>query len=75
MIEKDTVRLLRECDAGIKMGLKAIDEVMNYAEKSIFFRTSGNNGNAISPFGCWFIFCLYFFSLWQKLKFIFINLN
>ena len=32
MIEKDTVRLLRECDAGIKMGLKAIDEVMNYAE-------------------------------------------
>ena len=32
MIEKDTVRLLRECDAGIKMGSKAIDEVMNYAE-------------------------------------------
>ena len=32
MIEKDTVRLLRECDAGIKMGLKAIDEVMNSAE-------------------------------------------
>lgn len=32
MIEKDNVRLLRECDAGIKMGLKAIDEVMNYAE-------------------------------------------
>ena len=32
MSEKDTVRLLRECDAGIKMGLKAIDEVMNYAE-------------------------------------------
>ena len=23
---------MRECDAGIKMGLKAIDEVMNYAE-------------------------------------------
>ena len=32
MIEKDTVRLLRECDAGINMGLKDIDEVMNYAE-------------------------------------------
>ena len=32
MIEKDTVRLLRECDAGIKMGLKSIDEFMNYAE-------------------------------------------
>ena len=31
MIEKDTIRLLRECDAGIKMGVSAIDEVMDYA--------------------------------------------
>lgn len=30
MIEKDTVRLLRECDAGIKMGVSAIDDVMEY---------------------------------------------
>lgn len=30
MIEKDTVRLLRECDAGVKMGLSSIDEVMDY---------------------------------------------
>lgn len=30
MIEQDTVRLLRECDAGIKMGVSAIDEVMPY---------------------------------------------
>lgn len=30
MIEKDTIRLLRECDAGIKMGVEAIDEVMEY---------------------------------------------
>lgn len=28
MIEQDTVRLLRECDAGIKMGVGAIDEVL-----------------------------------------------
>ena len=28
MIEKDTVRLLRECDAGIKMGIESIDEVI-----------------------------------------------
>lgn len=28
MIEKDTVRLLRECDAGIKMGVSSIDEVV-----------------------------------------------
>lgn len=27
MIEQDTVRLLRECDAGIKMGVSALDEV------------------------------------------------
>lgn len=30
MIEQDTVRLLRECDAGIKMGITAIDEVLEY---------------------------------------------
>lgn len=27
MIEQDTIRLLRECDAGIKMGTKAIEDV------------------------------------------------
>lgn len=30
MSEQDTVKLLKECDAGIKMGLDAIDEVMDY---------------------------------------------
>ncbi len=29
MIEKDTVRLLRECDAGVKMGTASIDEVLD----------------------------------------------
>lgn len=28
MIEKDTVRLLRECDAGIKMGVDSIEDVL-----------------------------------------------
>lgn len=28
MIEKDTVRLLRECDAGVKMGVASIDDVL-----------------------------------------------
>lgn len=32
MIEQDTIRLLRECDAGIKMGVSAIDEVMDNAK-------------------------------------------
>lgn len=31
MVEQDTIRLLRECDSGIKMGISAIDEVMEYA--------------------------------------------
>ncbi len=30
MIEQDTIRLLRECDAGIKMGISSIDEVLEY---------------------------------------------
>ena len=28
MIESDTIKLLRECDAGIKMGVKSIDDVL-----------------------------------------------
>ena len=30
MIEQDTIKLLRECDAGIKMGVSSIDEVLDY---------------------------------------------
>lgn len=29
MIEQDTVKLLRECDAGVKMGVTAIDDVLD----------------------------------------------
>ena len=29
MIEQDTIKLLRECDAGIQMGVDSIDEVLN----------------------------------------------
>ena len=32
MIEQDTVKLLRECDAGIKMGVASIDDVMEYVQ-------------------------------------------
>ncbi|MBQ2834208.1 MAG: hypothetical protein IJE71_06345, partial [Clostridia bacterium] len=28
MIEQDTVRLLRECDAGVRMGVSSIDDVL-----------------------------------------------
>ena len=30
MIEQDTVRLLRECDAGVKMGVASINDVLDY---------------------------------------------
>lgn len=31
MIEQDTVRLLRECDAGVKMGLASLDDMIGHA--------------------------------------------
>mgnify|MGYP003313804023 CR=1 FL=1 len=34
MIEQDTVKLLRECDAGIKMGVKSINDVEKYVKSS-----------------------------------------
>lgn len=30
MIESDTIKLLRECDAGIKMGVASIDDVLDF---------------------------------------------
>lgn len=32
MVEQDTIKLLRECDAGVKMGVSSIDEVLNHVE-------------------------------------------
>ena len=32
MIEQDTIRLLRECDAGTKMGIASIDDVLDHVE-------------------------------------------
>ena len=34
MIEQDTIKLLRECDAGVKMGTKSIDDVLGYVRSS-----------------------------------------
>ncbi len=36
MIEQDTIKLLRECDAGVKMGVKSIDDVVEYVESDSF---------------------------------------
>lgn len=36
MVENDTVKLLRECDAGIKIGVAAIDDVMSHVHGEEF---------------------------------------
>ena len=37
MIEQDTIRLLRECDAGVKMGVSSIEDVIDDVEDRKFF--------------------------------------
>lgn len=36
MVESDTIKLLRECDAGIKMGIASIDDVLDYVHDERF---------------------------------------
>jgi len=36
MIHADTVKLLRECDAGVKMGIASIDDVMEHVQTNDF---------------------------------------
>ena len=36
MIEQDTVKLLRECDSGIKMGTTSIEDVLDYVHDDTF---------------------------------------
>lgn len=36
MIQQDTVKLLRECDAGIKMGISSIDDVYDHVKSGTF---------------------------------------
>lgn len=43
MIEQDTVRLLRECDAGIKMGISSIYDVLNKVESPKLYKILENN--------------------------------
>lgn len=38
MIEQDTIKMLRECDAGVKMGISSIDEVLDTVEDEAFRR-------------------------------------
>ncbi len=47
MVEQDTIKLLRECDAGIKMGISSIDEALEYVSdrqlKDILIDSKGEN--------------------------------
>ena len=36
MIEQDTIKLLRECDAGVKMGVASIDDVLDHVSDERF---------------------------------------
>ena len=36
MIEQDTVKLLRECDAGVKMGITSINDVLDHVKNETF---------------------------------------
>ena len=36
MIEPDTIKLLRECDAGVKMGISSIEDVLPYVKQDSF---------------------------------------
>ena len=38
MIQQDTIKLLRECDAGVKMGVESINEVLDNVESELFRR-------------------------------------
>ena len=36
LVEQDTIKLLRECDAGVKMGISSISDVIGYVKNNDF---------------------------------------
>lgn len=45
MVEQDTIRLLRECDSGIKMGVDSIDDVLSYVKSKSLRKFLMDNKN------------------------------
>lgn len=43
MIKQDTIKLLRECDAGVKMGITSIDDVQDYVKNTELLRILTNS--------------------------------
>lgn len=46
MVEQDTIKLLRECDAGVKMGVSSIEDVLDYAHDEKLRTYLSDNKNA-----------------------------
>ena len=42
MIERDTIKLLRECDAGIRMGIDSIADVLPHVKSEKLYKTLGD---------------------------------
>ena len=42
MIEQDTIKLLRECDAGTKMGIESIEDVLGHVERKTLYNKLEN---------------------------------
>ena len=38
MVEQDTIKLLRECDAGVRMGIDSFDDVLDYVREDALKR-------------------------------------
>ena len=54
MVEQDTIKLLRECDAGVKMGTASIDDVLEHVKNDVFkklldkYQDAGKNPNPMA---------------------------
>lgn len=42
MVEQDTIKLLRECDAGVKMGVSSIEDVLDYVDSEELYKKLNN---------------------------------
>lgn len=52
MVENDTVKLLRECDAGVRMGVSSIDEVLHSVHEDALRGTLTKCRDAHDKLGC-----------------------
>ena len=52
MVEQDTIKLLRECDAGIKMGVKSIHDVWMKTTMKLGMDDSDNTIADLMTDGC-----------------------